>query len=725
MRARILWAAAALAAILTACSKSQATDTSGRCPDKTTFQTSRGWSPFLDNRADAVMVYGVGGNPSDRLTGKDSVSLEARVASWRERGYRTEFMTGIAWGSYEDYFTGGWDGAPHLDEGQKNAAGDTIWHGPMVPYIVPTRHYLEYFKQTQIKRVIDAGVDDIFLEEPEYWASAGYSESFKREWEEYYGTGWRPQDESPEATYLSAKLKYHLYYRALEEAFSYAKEYGRSLGREIRCYVPTHSLINYAQWGIVSPEASLASLPCVDGYIAQVWTGTARVPNHFNGVRRERVFENAFLEYGCMASMTAPTGRRLWFLTDPVEDWPRDWADYKRNYQATFTAQLLYPQVADYEIMPWPERIYRGFYAKSATDPERIRIPADYASMMQVMIGAAQDMPVGKARLDGPQGISVLMANSLMFQHIPIHEGYEDPQLAGFFGLAMPLLKRGVPVGITHIENLSYAATLRNVKVLLMTYSNMKPLDPEAHRLLAEWVRKGGRLIYCGRDADPFQRVQEWWNTEGNAYAAPSDHLFALLDIPAGAPEGCYACGKGTLQILRRDPKEFVLEENGDAPLLAAVSGLYGRLETKNHFTLERGPYKLVAVLDESVSEEPFPLRGRFIDLYDPALPVCDGATVAPGSQGLYYDLRKAPRAPAILAAASRASEIRKTGRSFSYLCKGPLETVNVTRILLPRQPQSVKVAGAESAYEWDAASRTCLLRFDNAPDGVAVEIRW
>ena len=725
MRARILWAAAALAAILTACAKGQVTGASGRCPDKTTFQTSRGWSPFLDNRADAVMVYGVGGNPSDRLTGKDSVSLEARVASWRERDYRTEFMTGIAWGSYEDYFTGGWDGAPHLDEGQKNAAGDTIWHGPMVPYIVPTRHYLEYFKQTQIKRVIDAGVDDIFLEEPEYWASAGYSESFKREWEEYYGTGWRPQDESPEATYLSAKLKYHLYYRALEEAFSYAKEYGRSLGREIRCYVPTHSLINYAQWGIVSPEASLASLPCVDGYIAQVWTGTARVPNHFNGVRKERVFENAFLEYGCMASMTAPTGRRLWFLTDPVEDWPRDWADYKRNYQATFTAQLLYPQVADYEIMPWPERIYRGFYAKSATDPERIRIPADYASMMQVMIGAAQDMPVGKARLDGPQGISVLMANSLMFQHIPIHEGYEDPQLAGFFGLAMPLLKRGVPVGITHIENLSYAATLRNVKVLLMTYSNMKPLDPEAHRLLAEWVRKGGRLIYCGRDADPFQRVQEWWNTEGNAYAAPSDHLFALLDIPAGAPEGCYACGKGTLQILRRDPKEFVLEENGDAPLLAAVSGLYGRLETKNHFTLERGPYKLVAVLDESVSEEPFPLRGRFVDLYDPALPVCDGATVAPGSQGLYYDLRKAPRAPAILAAASRASEIRKTGRSFSYLCKGPLETVNVTRILLPRQPQSVKVAGAESAYEWDAASRTCLLRFDNAPDGVTVEIRW
>lgn len=28
---------------------------------KTTFQTSREWKPSIDNRADAVMVYGVGG----------------------------------------------------------------------------------------------------------------------------------------------------------------------------------------------------------------------------------------------------------------------------------------------------------------------------------------------------------------------------------------------------------------------------------------------------------------------------------------------------------------------------------------------------------------------------------------------------------------------------------------------------------------------------------------
>lgn len=74
---------------------------------KTTFQTSREWKPSIDNRADAVMVYGVGGNPSDKSR---KLSFEDRVKSWKERGYIIHFMTGIAWGEYQDYFTGQWDG---------------------------------------------------------------------------------------------------------------------------------------------------------------------------------------------------------------------------------------------------------------------------------------------------------------------------------------------------------------------------------------------------------------------------------------------------------------------------------------------------------------------------------------------------------------------------------------------------------------------------------------
>jgi len=276
-----------------------------------------------------------------------------------------------------------------------------------------------------IKRVIDAGIDAIYLEEPEFWARAGYSESFKTEWQKYYGFPWMAQHESPEATYLSSKLKYHLYYNALNEVFTYAKQYGKSKGMTIRCYVPTHSLINYSSWQIVSPEASLASLPAVDGYIAQVWTGTSREPNYFNGIEKERVFETAFLEYGSMLSMTAPTHRKMFFLTDPIEDARRTWDYYKRNYQATFSAQLMYPSVDNYEVMPWPNRIYLGKFKVEGFDSPQPIAP-QYATQMQVMVNTLNDIPLSTNTVKGSRGIGVLLSNSMMFQRFPTHKEYSD-----------------------------------------------------------------------------------------------------------------------------------------------------------------------------------------------------------------------------------------------------------------------------------------------------------
>ena len=688
---------------------------------KTTFQTSSHWKPTIDVRSDAVMVYGTQDRPQ--------MTFLERVESWRKRGYTTHFMTGIAWGGYSDYFNGKWDGKAHMDEGQKDVKGDTILHNPGTPYIVPTLNYLKYFKETQIKPVIDAGIREIFLEEPEFWAYAGYSESFKREWQEYYGFPWRAQHLSAENTYLSNKLKYHLYYRALNEAFTYAKEYGREKGMDIRCYVPTHSLINYSMWHIVSPEASLASMKNCDGYIAQVWTGTSRVPNYFNGNRKERVFETAFLEYGSMESMTRPTGRKMFFLTDPIEDAQKDWADYKQNYQATFTAQLLYPQIADYEVMPWPDRIYEGLYRVSANSEEKARIPRFYSTQMQIMVNTLNFMPISPNQVSGSQGISVLMANSLMFQRSlePV-EGYEDPQFSNFFGLALPLLKRGVPVSITHLENTGYADTWKNVKVLLMTYSNMKPLDPKAHQDLADWVKNGGIIVYCGRDNDPYQQVLEWWNQNGNTYTAPSQHLFQLMQMPDKAEEGIYHYGKGKVYVVRQDPKEFVMQEAGDQSLLSVVEKAYGKLEYKNHFYLERGPYVLAAVLDENaVSAEPLQLTGNYIDLFDPQLPCIKQKTVNPGEQAFLFDIDTVENKnrPQVLASASRQTDEVIGKRTYSYIAKSPAETDNVMRILLPKQPKGIMVSSNHFTSEWDDSTHTLLLQFENHPDGVQVKLEW
>ncbi|NDV68119.1 hypothetical protein [Dysgonomonas sp. 25] len=704
--------------------------------EKTVFQTSREWRPTIDNRADVAIVYGVGGNPSDK---SERIPFEERVKSWRERGYTVHFMTGIAWGEYQDYFTGEWDGKPHLDEGQVQLSGDTIWHGHMVPYIVPSDNFLKYLKERHVKRVVDAGIDAIFMEEPEFWARAGYSEAFKKEWKEYYGFDWRPQHESPENTYLANKLKYHLYYKAIKDVFTYAKEYGKSKGMNVRCYVPTHSLVNYSQWQIVSPEASLASLDCVDGYIAQVWTGTSREPNYYNGIRKERVFENAFLEYGSMESMTAPTGRKMFFLTDPIEDWPRDWVDYKRNYEATFTAQLLYPNIADYEVMPWPERIYEGLYRTSADSDVKDRIPKHYSTQMQVMINTLNSMPLSDNKVSGSSGISVLMANSLMFQRFPTHASYEDPQLSNFYGQALPFLKRGIPVSTTHIENVSYAGTFKNTKILLMTYSNMKPSSAEEHEHIANWVKNGGILVYSGSDTDPFQTVQEWWNTKGNNYKAPADHLFEKMNIAASPTEGEYSYGSGTVYVIRTDPKDFVMKEDLDQKLVDVVKSLYeekagaGELEFKNNFYLERGPYHLIAVMDESVSEEPYIAKGLYIDLFNPELPVLRQKIVHPGQQALLYNVESVAdkSEPQVLASACRIYDEEIKGKSYSFVAKSPIDTKNYMRILLPSKPSDCEMKKADGTVLcdteclWDEFSKTCLFVFDNDPDGVYVSLKW
>ena len=699
---------------------------------RTIFQTSKEWRPTIDVRADAVMVYGVNGNPSDRDRG---VPFEERVKSWHDKGYTTHYMTGIAWGEYQDYFTGEWDGEMHLDEGQVEINGDTIWHGYMVPYIVPTANFLKYLKEMHVKRVIDAGIESVFMEEPEFWARAGYSDAFKQEWKDYYGFDWRPQHESPENTYLSNKLKYYLYYRAVDEVFKFAKEYGNTKGMDVKCYIPTHSLVNYSQWRIVSPEASLASLPSVDGYIAQVWTGTSREPNFFNGVERERVFETAFLEYGSMESMTAPTGREMFFLTDPIEDRQHDWEDYKRNYEATFAAQLLYPGINKFEVMPWPERIYEGLYRTSPNSEKRERIPRHYSTQMQIMINTLNNMPKTDNRVSGSHGVGVLMSNSLMFQSFPVHDGYEDPQLSNFYGQALPLLKRGVPVSTVHIENLPYPETLKDVKVLVVSYSGMKPMEEESHQHLAQWVKDGGVLIYSARDNDPFQTVQEWWNINGNKYESPSQHLFQKMEINKPFSEGEYKVGKGKLYILRNDPKEFILKTDGDNEYIEIVTNLYNQVSDseivfKNNFTLERGPYQIISVVDESVNNSHYKATGNFVDLFNPEIPVLKEKVINPGSQALLYDLDhiKDKNVPQVIATAARVSDEKIATSSYSFIAKSPINTTNAMRVFIPAKPSQISVANnnneaVEYTSDYDSQSKTLYLKFENSPDGITVNL--
>ncbi|MBD3268090.1 hypothetical protein GF373_15605 [bacterium] len=687
--------------------------------EKTCFQTASPWRPKLDLRSDVVLVYGM--NPS----------FPTRLQSWRERGYGLHFMTGVAWGGYQDYINGKFDGETHQDEGQVQRNGEMIMHGPTVPYMVPTDSYIAYLKSL-IEQAIDEGVTAIHLEEPEFWNRAGYSDGFKQEWQAYYNEPWQPQHASPQATYRSAKLKYHLYFQALKELFAYAKQYSAQKGKPVKCYVPTHTLINYSAWGIVSPESYLAHLPDMDGYIAQVWTGTARTPTIYNGVEKERTFENAYLEYGSMVAMTAPTDREMYFLTDPIEDRPNyTWENYKLNYEATFTAQLMHPTVAKYEVMPWPNRIFFGEYKVEGAE-EKQPIPADYATEILVLINALNDMPQSNQPVQGTQGIGVALSDTMMFQRFPTHEGYDDPRLSHFYGMALPLLKHGIPIKLIQMENLLFANTLNGLDTLVMSYANMKPQKPEYHKALVDWVKRGGYLIYCGEDNDPFQTITEWWNQGENDYKAPSAHLFELAGFDPPANTRTFEVGQGLMTVIRENPGAIAANENGGEIIRKHLREIWrGRLQEKNHLYIQRGPYDIAAVLDESINTRPFRVTGPVIDLYNPNLPIIKEKYINPGQRAFLYNLnRNTKKAPCVLAAAARISQEKFENGVYSFTSKSPADTQGILRLLAPKKPTEVMIKNHENEtikkkFEWDPLSKTLVLRYPNHPDGVHIQCRF
>ncbi|MBC8096004.1 MAG: hypothetical protein H7Y43_09345 [Akkermansiaceae bacterium] len=676
--------------------------------ERTCFQTGAAWSEAGNLRSDVAIVYGI------------DAKLPQRIQTWRDRGYRIHVMTGVAWGEYQDYLYGRFDGINHEDEAQTDRNGHKISHGGDVYYMCPGTNYGR-FLATGVQRALDAGAEAIHLEEPEFWDRAGYSEGFKREWRSYYNEDWQPPHSSVDARWRAGKLKYFLYRRALQQVFDHVQDFNKRTGKHVRCYVPTHSLPNYAQWCIVSPQSSLAMLKGCDGYIAQVWTGTAREPNRFRGEVRSRTFETAFLEYGAMQNLVRATGRTVWYLNDPIEDNPNyDWDDYKRNWESTLVASLFQPEVWQFEVAPWPERIFNGRYPKSAKPENRQTIPPAYATELQTVMNVLNDMKQERVEWDcGTTGIGVVVSDSLMFQRG--EPTPSDPHLGNFYGLAMPLIKRGLPVTPVQLENVTVTNYLNGFRVLLLSYDGQKPLSPDVHGPLADWVKKGGVLVMCDADADPYLKVRDWWNTDGRNFATPREHLFEQLSLAASvATNDLHAVGKGGLIWLRERPVSCSASVEGATRLVEvtqkAAKAAHLKWRETNYLLLERGPYVIAAGLDESIGGEPRKFRGRFVNLFDPELRVQTEVTLTPGSRFFLLDLDAArTRKPHLLASACKALAQEQTRDQVSFTVEGVGKTPAIMLLESPRSPRSVTLAGQPlKSFEYSAKERLLWIRFDN-----------
>mgnify|MGYP000875392026 FL=1 len=724
---------------------------------KTGFQEIEPWSSEIDLQTDFVMVYGL------------NESLESRMQQYRERGYKVHLMLGCAWGNYKEYLCGRWDGKEHWDECQTDRNGNPILHGVDTPYMVPTRSFIQYLTE-HLCTLIDKGITEIYMEEPEFWEAGGYSEAFKKEYLAYYGVDWEPPHTNINAKYRSSRLKAYLYGRLVRHLSRNIKEYGRKTGKEIHFYVATHSLVNYAQWKIMSPESRLLDVDEVDGFIAQVWTGTSGTGNLYEGHYKSRTFETAYLEYGIMQELVKGTDKEVWFLQDPVEDNPEHgWEEYEDKYKKTLTAALFWPDVDHYEVCPWPNRVFKGRYPRKVGLAEGMiptedmegakNIPDTYATFLASMIQTLGDMTKGENETE-KDAVGVFLADSCMYQrtypdHVEHHgqkinlSGMEDwmnrlifqkeeerqlllsmekmeyayKECCAFpdwFGLTLPLLKYGLPIQPVYFDHMvRYDEYLRKYRYLILSYEFMKPESEEFHHKLVEWVKQGGTLFYIGKDFDPYNYLQEWW--QKFFCDTPAQHLFAEFGMDKEPANGCYRIGEGNVLVWNEVPALLSVNEAiADKYRNWIREGLkMGGYHWKmcNYLSVRRDPYIVIASMQESDMGSVYTKEGLFVDLYEDKYPVVERVLVEPGQEKLLFDLEKIKEDVRIIATAARIENMVCENGQLSIEAKA-IDHIQVNmRIRLPGKPEDL-CAHTESGKNmelqsvWDEKSRTVLLSY-------------
>ena len=706
-----------------------------RSEELTGFQHSGGYVPEIDFGHDFVMVYGIGNN------------MPERIKQFKDKGYVVHLMTGIAWGVYNDYLDGKVDGREHWDESQYDRYGKPVLHNPTIPYMVPTISFAEYLTE-RMKIAVDAGVEAIHVEEPEFFEWSGYSPAFKREWEIYYHEPWVAPHTSTDAHYKASKLKSYLYARIITRVSGALKEYAKvKYNRDLRFYVPTHSLVNYTQWKVISPEAGLIDIPTVDGCIAQIWTGTSREPNVFDGIYKERTFETAFLEYGIMQELVKGTGRRMWFLHDPIEDSPKyTWENYEYNYLKTVIASLLHPGIHHYEICPWPTRFLnckrpmaQPYWTPEQKDETMVEtedskfITQRYTTLLSSVFQLLSDMDQEEYAFEGVNsGVGVLMADSGLFQRtMPdgvVNEGAINQRLTAikhrnsfdyapkrddelmeiiaqndealfdfeqstafpsFYGMVVPLLKYGLPVRPDQLDNIKrFTGYLNDYKTLILSYEYMKPEAPDINMAIATWVMQGGNLIYIGDGSDPYHNIDMWWKKAG--FNNPAEHLFELLGLGKTPADGTYKVSEGLITVINVAPARLSLSEkvseNYRETVKAVLKEKGENWEYRNDLTLHRGPYIISSVMDESFTDEPKVFNGLFADMLSNEYKVIKEKSVKPDENTILFDFSKIEDVDfRIIGTATRIFDFDITEDGFVSNMKAADRIKSFTRVRLPK----------------------------------------
>jgi hypothetical protein len=249
---------------------------------------------------------------------------------------------------------------------------------------------------------------------------------------------------------------------------------------------------------------------------------------------------------------------------------------------------------------------------------------------------------------------------------------------------------------------------------------------------LADWVKHGGVLVFCDKDADPYLQVHDWWNSDGKNYTTPRKHLFEALGVADSiAPDEFHAIGNGGLIWMRERPADLTTSAEGAARVVSAAklaaqkAGLTWR-ET-NYLLLRRGYYVIASGLDEPDDSQPHPLAGRFASLFDSELKVQNGISITPGSRQFLLDLDAARTGkPHVLASACKALLKTGTDKQLTFGVEGIDQTPGILLLESPDAPREITLDGKPlSTFEYSTTDHLLWIHFDNKAEPQELSVNF
>jgi len=690
--------------------------------------------------------------------------ISEMIKSWVDRGYEPWVMFNSSQDYTGAYVNGRCDGETHYDEVQQPADGSHMTVFSEGAYMVPNPNWLKYMKDF-VKGAIDAGAKAIVPEEPEFFSTAGYSPAFKEAWREQYGTAWVDPAVDDTSRWMARRLMAKLYEGHLHDVLEYAKSYDPSVKR----IIAAHSPLDYAINPMVYPHVATSRLPALDGYIAQVWSDTARasfIDPTQDGATIEGVFYKAFLEYNYFWNLLRDTGKDIIYLQDPKSDSPEfSWQEYRDWYEQTVIASTLF-NVTDFEVMPWPDR----FFISDA--------PEEQKTVCLTTVRAMQD--VKNYSSDYSTSYAMLVSDTLLWSSPNLPEA-----IVGIMGLGASLLRYGVPIDLIPVERAGEDGFLDGYEVVFMSYDAWLP-ESKAHQdVLVDWVKRGGILAFLGGSRYTDVR-NSWWKemnllepqdalfrdlgielqttqiqVEGGALAS-LDESHALIEklgrtivLPrcdyvyeynASSAHAIYEAEGGSQSVIFEQdigeglllfvgiPPHFLVRSKAGAGIVRGLANYLSDranipYQERDSISVRRGPYHIVYATQNEVA-----LRGQFIDLLDANLPLIAKKNLSPGQYAFLYEIDPLPEEIEILYSSSIIENLQQETNRTAFQPLGTFKTVGVTTIYSPNlNPKTVSIRNSVTGVDllvdlmWNESFRTLTIKY-NLPlkrHKVQVLVEW